>query len=94
VEARPQSLERLFCAAIALPFSPSIDNLSLQISAEDIEKFTLRLDMAEQKFLAGAMPGRAQRFIAALEAFEPAAPTTWPPRLKKRGGATTLEESF
>jgi len=101
VEARPQSLERLFCAAIALPFSPSIDNLSLQISAEDIEKFTLRLHMAEQKFLAGAMPGRAQRFIAALEAIKTAelgllsqGPTTSARSLKNWGRAITLEGSF
>ena len=68
VEARPQALERFFCEALGIRFAPSVDNLSLDISEQDLSAFRSRLDRAYKHYEQCGLPERASRFIEVLAA--------------------------
>ena len=66
VEARPQALEQLFCEALGLPFSASIDNLQINIPTTDLATFHQRIARARADYLSRGLPYRAARFRRAL----------------------------
>ena len=66
VEARPQAIERCFCEAIGIPFSPSVDNVGAQIEPQQLCCFEARIQDWCDQFERTGMPSRAARFITAL----------------------------
>jgi len=66
VEARPQAIERCFCEAIGIPFSPSVDNVGAQIEPEQLRRFEARIEEWCNQFERTGLPLRAARFITAL----------------------------
>ena len=67
VEAKPQAIEKLFCEALSMPFSISVDNPSLQLTATDRRRFECRVAEHRQQYLDHGLPIRARRFIDALK---------------------------
>ena len=68
IEARPQAIERCFCEAIGIPFSPSVDNVGAQIEPQQLRHFEARIQEWCDQFDRTGLPSRAARFIAALRA--------------------------
>ncbi len=66
VEARPQAIERCFCGAIGIPFSPSIDNVGAQIEDQHLRCFEARIQERCDQFARAGLPPRAARFVTAL----------------------------
>ena len=66
VEARPQAIERCFCEAIGIPFSPSVDNVGAQIEPEQLRHFEARIQEWFDQFALTGLPLRAARFVAVL----------------------------
>ena len=66
VEARPQAIERCFCEAIGIPFSPSVDNVGAQIELQHLRRFEARIQGWCDQFERAGLPPRAARFITAL----------------------------
>ena len=66
VEARPQAIERCFCEAIGIPFSPSVDNVGAQIEPQQLCCFEARIQEWCDQYERTGMPSRAARFITAL----------------------------
>ena len=66
VEARPQAIERCFCEAIGIPFSPSVDNVGAQIEPQQLRRFEARIQEWCNQFEHIGLPLRAARFITAL----------------------------
>ena len=66
VEARPQAIERCFCEAIGIPFSPSVDNVGAQIEPEQLRRFEARIQEWCNQFERTGLPLRAARFVTAL----------------------------
>ena len=66
VEARPQAIERCFCEAIGVPFSPSVDNVSAQIEPQHLRRFEVRIQEWCDHFERTGLPPRATRFVTAL----------------------------
>ena len=66
VEARPQAIERYFCEAIGIPFSPSVDNVGAQIEPKQLHRFEARIEEWCNQFERTGLPPRAARFITAL----------------------------
>ena len=66
VEARPQAVERCFCEAIGIPFSPSVDNVGAQIEPQQLRRFEARIEEWCNQFERTGLPLRAARFITAL----------------------------
>ena len=66
VEARPQAVERCFCEAIGIAFSPSVDNVGAQIEPQQLCCFEARIQDWCDQFERTGMPSRATRFITAL----------------------------
>ncbi len=66
VEARPQAIERCFCEAIGIPFSPSVDNVGAQIEPQQLRRFEARIEEWCNQFERTGLPLRAARFITAL----------------------------
>lgn len=66
VEARPQALESLFCDAMGLPFTASIDNLTLTISHVQRASFEARIVDARRQYREKGLPKRAGKFLVAL----------------------------
>ena len=71
VEARPQAIERCFCKAIGIPFSPSVDNVGAQIEPRHLRRFEGRIQEWCYQFARTGLPPRAARFITALRATTP-----------------------
>ena len=68
VEARPQAVERCFCEAVGIAFSPSVDNVGVQIEPQQLRRFEARIQEWCDQFDRTGLPSRATRFIAALRA--------------------------
>ena len=66
VEARPQAIERCFCEAIGIPFSPSVDNVGAQIAPQQLRRFEARIQESCGQFERTGLPHRAARFVTAL----------------------------
>jgi len=66
VEARPQAIERCFCEAAGIPFSPSVDNVGAQIEPQQLRRFEARIQEWCDQYERTGMPSRAARFIVAL----------------------------
>ena len=66
VEARPQAIERYFCEAIGIAFSPSVDNVDAQIEPQQLRRFEARIQEWCNQFERNGLPLRASRFITAL----------------------------
>ena len=66
VEARPQAIERCFCEAIGIPFSPSVDNVGAQIEPQQLRRFEARIEEWCNQFERTGLPLRAARFITVL----------------------------
>ena len=66
VEARPQAIERCFCEAMGIPFSPSVDNVGAQIEPQQLRRFEARIQEWCNQFERTGLPLRAARFITAL----------------------------
>ena len=66
VEARPQAIERCFCEAIGIPFSPSVDNVGAQIEPEQLRHFEARIQEWCDQFAQSRLPPRAARFVTVL----------------------------
>ena len=66
VEARPQAVERCFCEAIGIAFSPSVDNVGAQIETQQLRRFEARIQGWCDQFAQSGLPPRAARFITAL----------------------------
>ena len=66
VEARPQAVERCFCEAIGIPFSPSVDNVGAQIEPQQMRRFEVRIQEWCDQFERIGLPSRATRFVTAL----------------------------
>lgn len=66
VEAQPQAVERHFCEALDIGFSPSVDNLSLDVPESAQLQFTQRLEDWHARYSAEGLPARAARFHDAL----------------------------
>ena len=66
VEARPQAVERCFCEAIGIAFSPSVDNVGAQIEPQQLRHFEARIQEWCDQFAQSELPSRAARFVTAL----------------------------
>jgi elongation factor P hydroxylase len=66
VEARPQAIERCFCEAVGIPFSPSVDNVGARIEPQQLRRFEARIQEWCNQFERTGLPLRAARFITAL----------------------------
>jgi len=66
VEARPQAIERCFCEAIGIAFSPSVDNVGASIEPQQLRHFEARIQERCDQFAQSGLPLRAARFITAL----------------------------
>ena len=66
VEAKPQALESLFCAAAGIAFTVSVDNLSLEIPQSMLEQFENKLRWECHQFQKNGLPKRAELFSQAL----------------------------
>ena len=66
VEARPQALEQLFCDALGLPFSASIDNPGGDIEPLVEARFSARIAAHRDQLLARGLPARAALFLDGL----------------------------
>ena len=66
VEARPQAIERDFCEAVGIPFSPSVDNVGARIEPQQLRRFEARIQEWCDQFAHTGLPPRAARFITAL----------------------------
>ena len=71
VEARPQAIERCFCEAIGIPFSPSVDNVGAQIEPRQLRRFEARIEEWCNRFERTGLPLRAAQFITALRSTTP-----------------------
>jgi len=78
VEARPQAIERYFCEAIGIAFSPSVDNVDAQIEPQQVRRFEVRIQEWCDQFERTGMPSRAARFITALRSTTPLSQGTVP----------------
>ena len=67
VEARPQEIERCFCEAISIPFSPSVDNVGAYIEPRQLRCFEARIQEWCDQFERTGLPLRAARFVTALQ---------------------------
>ena len=66
VEARPQAVERCFCEAIGIAFSPSVDNVGAQIEPKQLRRFEARIQEWCDQFAQSELPPRAARFVTVL----------------------------
>ena len=66
VEARPQAIERCFCQAIGVSFSPSVDNVGAHIEPQQLRRFEARIQEWCDQFERIGLPPRAARFVTAL----------------------------
>ena len=66
VEARPQAVERCFCEALGLAFSPSVDNVGAHIAPGQLKSFEARIQRWHDQFECDGLPPRAARFATAL----------------------------
>ena len=66
VEARPQAVERCFCEAIGIAFSPSVDNVGAHIEPPQLRRFEARIQEWCDQFERTGLPSRAARFVTAL----------------------------
>jgi len=66
VEARPQAVERYFCEAIGIAFSPSVDNVGAQIEPQQLRHFEARIQEWCDQFALTGLPLRAARFVTVL----------------------------
>ena len=66
VEARPQAVERCFCEAIGIAFSPSVDNVGGQIEPQQLRRFEARIQEWCDQFAHTGLPPRAARFVMVL----------------------------
>ena len=66
VEARPQAVERYFCEAIGIPFSPSVDNVGAQIEPQQLRHFEACIQEWCDQFAQSELPPRAARFVTVL----------------------------
>ena len=66
VEARPQAIERYFCQAAGIPFSPSVDNVGAHIEPQQLRRFDARIQEWCDQFERIGLPPRATRFVTAL----------------------------
>jgi len=64
-EARPQALEWIFSEACGFPFNLSADNLDGGFGPSP--DFVASVEREKKRFLAEGLPGRASRFLVALE---------------------------
>ena len=67
VEARPQAIERNFCEAIGILFSPSVDNVDVQIEPHHLCRFEARIEEWCDQFERSGLPPRAAQFVIALQ---------------------------
>ena len=69
VEAKPQAIESLFCEALNVTFTPSVDNLVHASSDAALRIFEGRIERWRARLLGGGLPlpRRAVSFMAALE---------------------------
>ncbi|MEN8207379.1 MAG: elongation factor P hydroxylase [Pseudomonadota bacterium] len=66
VEVRPQAVEKYFCAALALPFEVSVDNLGNKPQA-GVEAFRARVDKQYRQYKADEFPVRATEIYNCLQ---------------------------
>ena len=66
VEARPQAIERCFCEALGVAFSPSIDNVGAHVALGQLQRFEARIQRWHDQFGRDGLPPRAARFATAL----------------------------
>ena len=66
VEARPQAIERCFCEAIGIAFSPSVDNVGAQFEPQQVRRFEARIQEWCDQFAHTGLPPRAARFVMVL----------------------------
>ena len=66
VEARPQAVERCFCEAIGIAFSPSVDNVGAQFEPQQVRRFEARIQEWCDQFAHTGLPPRAARFVMVL----------------------------
>lgn len=66
VEARPQALEQLFCDALGIPFTPSIDNPGSDIETLAETRFAVRIAAHRDQLLLRGLPARASLFLDGL----------------------------
>ncbi|MDG2460391.1 MAG: elongation factor P hydroxylase [Luminiphilus sp.] len=66
VEAKPQAIESIFCAAAGLPFALSADNVERSPNRAEIAHFLQRILHWQQRFALSGLPARAARFLGCL----------------------------
>lgn len=70
VEILPQALEKLFCDLMGLDFSPSLDNLEIDISPESVELFSEKIvqksEFMMEQFFKSELSRRQMKFIQKL----------------------------
>jgi elongation factor P hydroxylase len=66
VEARPQAIERYFCEATGISFSPSVDNVGAHLEPQQLRRFEARIQQWSDQFERTGLPPRAARFVTAL----------------------------
>ena len=62
VEARPQALEQLFCEALNLPFSASIDRPGGDVEPAEEALFSARIGLQRARYLTEGLPERGAIF--------------------------------
>ena len=71
VEARPQAIERCFCEAIGIAFSPSVDNVGAHVDPPQMRRFEARIQEWCDQFAHTGLPPRAARFVTVLRSTTP-----------------------
>ena len=66
VEARPQAIERYFCEATGISFSPSVDSVGAHLEPQQLRRFEARIQQWSDQFERTGLPPRAARFVTAL----------------------------
>ena len=66
VEARPQAIERCFCEATGISFSPSVDNVGAHLEPQQLRRFEARIQQWCDQFERTGLPPRAAQFVTAL----------------------------
>ena len=66
VEARPQAIERYFCEATGISFSPSVDSVGAHLEPQQLRRFEARIQEWSDQFERTGLPPRAARFVTAL----------------------------
>lgn len=66
VEVKPQAIEALFCETLEIPFTVSVDNLTVAMDSPELDVFRVAVSSEVSLLRQQGLPIRALRFTEAL----------------------------